>query len=59
MWTQEDAAKIISIAKSVKPEIKTHVIPYGLQVEKGPNAIVEHLTEQIPILLQDSASANS
>ncbi|KAI9172762.1 transcriptional regulatory protein [Paramyrothecium foliicola] len=59
MWTQEEAAQIISIATSVNPELKTHVIPHGLQVEKGPDAIVEHLTEQIPILLQGPSPYHS
>lgn len=51
MWTEQEAEQILSIARSVKPDIKTHVIPHGLQVERGPDAIVEHLVEQIPKLL--------
>lgn len=51
MWTEQEAEQIISTARSVKPDIKTHVIPHGLQVERGPDAIVEHLVEQIPKLL--------
>lgn len=39
------------IARSIIPDIKTYAIPHGLQVEKGPSAIVEHLKEQIPLLL--------
>ena len=31
--------------------IKTHAIPQGLQVEKGPDAIVEYLLENVPLLL--------
>lgn len=51
MWTAEQAAEIQSIAKQIKPDIKTHAIPYGLQVEKGPDAIVEYLLEKVPPLL--------
>ena len=51
MWTQEEASEILSIARSVKPNIKTHVIPHGLQVEKGPDAIVEHLVNKLPELI--------
>ncbi|KXJ96072.1 hypothetical protein Micbo1qcDRAFT_158253 [Microdochium bolleyi] len=51
MWTKEEAEEILSIARSVKPDIKTHIIPHGLQVERGPDAIVEHLVEEIPKLL--------
>ncbi|PGH27559.1 hypothetical protein AJ80_00801 [Polytolypa hystricis UAMH7299] len=54
MWTAEQAEQIQSIARSIRPNIKTHVIPHGLQVEKGPDAIVEYLLENVPQLL-DSA----
>lgn len=51
MWTPEEAQQIQSTARSIVPDIKTHAIPQGLQVEKGPDAIVEYLREQIPKLL--------
>ncbi|KAH7376754.1 hypothetical protein B0T11DRAFT_272882 [Plectosphaerella cucumerina] len=51
MWSAEEAAEIRSIARSIVPDIKTHAIPQGLQVEKGPDAIVEHLLEEVPKLL--------
>jgi len=51
MWTPEESARILEIARSIVPDIKTHVIPQGLQVEKGPDAVVEHLKEQFPRLL--------
>lgn len=53
MWTAEQAAEIQGIAKKVKPDIKTHAIPHGLQVERGPDAIVEYLEEQVPRLLDE------
>ena len=51
MWSPEEAAQIQQTARAIVPDIKTHAIPQGLQVEKGPDAIVEYLTEQIPIIL--------
>ncbi|KAH6987526.1 hypothetical protein BKA56DRAFT_577039 [Ilyonectria sp. MPI-CAGE-AT-0026] len=51
MWTPEEASTIFATAKSVVPDIKTHAIPTGLQVEKGPDAIVDYLVEQVPKLL--------
>ena len=51
MWTTEDVAEIQQTARSVKSDVKLHAIPFGLQIERGPDAIVEHLLEQIPLLL--------
>jgi hypothetical protein len=51
MWTAEEAEKIQSMARAIVPDIKTHAIPTGLQVEKGPDAIVEYLVEKVPGLL--------
>ncbi|KAK6844162.1 hypothetical protein PG995_014272 [Apiospora arundinis] len=51
MWTAEDVSEIQQTARSIKPDIVLHAIPFGLQVDKGPDAIVEHLLEQIPRLL--------
>ncbi|KAJ5103862.1 hypothetical protein N7532_004391 [Penicillium argentinense] len=52
MWTDEEAKKIHDIARSVNPNIKLHAIPTGLQVERGPDAIVEYLVEKVPPLLE-------
>lgn len=51
MWTIEESTEMREIAKSIIPNIKTHAIPHGLQVNDGPDAIVEHLKQQIPLLL--------
>ncbi|EFQ30881.1 hypothetical protein CGRA01v4_12951 [Colletotrichum graminicola] len=51
MWTSEEADQILKTARSLKPGIKTHVIPHGLQVEKGPDAVVEHLLEKVPQII--------
>lgn len=52
MWTDEEAKQIHEIAKSVNPNIKLHAIPTGLQVERGPDAIVDYLVENVPPLLE-------
>lgn len=51
MWTAEQAAEIQGIAKKIIPDIATYAIPHGLQVERGPDAIVEHLDSVVPQLL--------
>ncbi|KAI1045091.1 hypothetical protein LB505_009373 [Fusarium chuoi] len=51
MWSAEEAKQIHSLAKSIVPDIKLHAIPTGLQVERGPDAIVEYLVEKVPPLL--------
>jgi hypothetical protein len=51
MWTSEQATQIQAIAREARPGIRTYAIPHGLQVEKGPDAIVEHLMENVPPLL--------
>ncbi|CZT16256.1 uncharacterized protein RCC_02098 [Ramularia collo-cygni] len=53
MWTSEQAVEIQTIAKSIKPGILTYAIPHGLQVQNGPDAIVEHLTSTVPGLLKE------
>lgn len=39
-------------AATLVPGLKTFAIPKGLQVEKGPDAIVEFLVENLPGLLE-------
>jgi hypothetical protein len=51
MWTAEESARIQNIAREIVPGIKTHALPHGLQVEKGPDAVLEYLREQIPEIL--------
>jgi hypothetical protein len=51
MWSPEESEEIQSTAREIVPDIKTHAIPEGLQVQKGPDAVVEYLKEQIPKLL--------
>jgi hypothetical protein len=51
MWTAGDVQEIQQTARSIKPDIKLHAIPFGLQIERGPDAIVDHLLDQIPRML--------
>ena len=51
MWTADEAEQIQAIARRTKPGIATYAIPHGLQVEEGPDAIVNHLLENVPKLL--------
>ena len=51
MWTSEQSQKVFTTAKQIVPDVKTHAIPQGLQVQRGPDAVVEYLEEQIPGLL--------
>ncbi|KAF1967808.1 hypothetical protein BU23DRAFT_583697 [Bimuria novae-zelandiae CBS 107.79] len=51
MWSPKEAQKIRAIAERESPGIRPHAIPQGLQVETGPDAIVEYLLEKVPPLL--------
>lgn len=57
MWTPAQSTEIQSIARSSIPGIKTMAIPQGLQVEKGPDAIVEFLLEKVPLLIESTGTA--
>ncbi|KAI0923466.1 hypothetical protein AcW1_006419 [Taiwanofungus camphoratus] len=52
MWTPEQAQEIVAVAKETVPGLKTLSLPYGLQVEKGPDAVVEYIEEHLPVLLE-------
>ena len=41
----------MKIAKATIPGIKTFGLPQGLQVQKGPDAVVEYIKESLPGLL--------
>lgn len=44
--------KVRTEASALLPNLKTFAIPKGLQVERGPDAIVEFLVENLPALLE-------
>lgn len=39
-------------ARNINPGVKTLAVPQGLQVEKGPDAVVEYIKEQLPALIE-------
>lgn len=51
MWTPEESDRIQAIARETKPGIKTMALPQGLQIEKGPDAVVEYIMEKWPGLV--------
>lgn len=50
MWTPEQASAVMAQAREVNPAVKTLALPQGLQVERGPDAVVEYIKEQLPRL---------
>lgn len=53
MWTPEEAKSIHAEAKEIMgPQLKTFALPQGLQVSKGPDAVVEFIEENLPALLE-------
>jgi len=52
MWTAEQATAMIDEAKRIIPQLKTLSLPAGLQVEHGPDAVVEYIKERLPGLLE-------
>ncbi|EPT02973.1 hypothetical protein FOMPIDRAFT_1117124 [Fomitopsis schrenkii] len=51
MWTPEQQQEIVLIAEEAIPGIRTFKIPTGFQVEKGPDAVVELIKENLPTIL--------
>ena len=51
MWTPEEAEKIIAIAKTVVPDLKTFSLPQGLQVDKGPDGVVAYIKAHLAEIL--------
>lgn len=52
MWTPEQSEFIFSRAREVNPAVKTLAIPQGLQVERGPDAVVEFLVGRVEGLIE-------
>lgn len=53
MWTPEESTEIHQTAKDiVGPHLKTFALPQGLQVERGPDAVVDYIKENLPGLLE-------
>ena len=52
MWTPAEADAIQSTARAIQPGIITYALPHGLQVVQGPDAVVQHLVDNVPKLLE-------
>lgn len=52
MWELETSNRMRKAVESIIPGIKTHAIPFGMQIQQGPDAVVAYLTEQVPKLLE-------
>lgn len=56
MWSPEQAKEIHDTAtKIMGPKLLHYSLPQGLQVERGPDAVVEHLMEKFPELIEGSS----
>jgi len=51
MWTPEESGRIQAVAKDAVPGITTMALPQGLQVEKGPDGVLEYIMEKLPSLI--------
>lgn len=51
MWTPEEASQAVSIAREIVPDIKVMSLPKGLQVEKGPEGVIEYGMAHLPGIL--------
>jgi hypothetical protein len=54
MWTPSESEEIQRIARETVPGVKTMALPHGLQVERGPDAVVEYVKEKWPGLVGGS-----
>ena len=54
MWSPEQAKEIHATAREIMgPKLKIMALPQGLQVERGPDAVVEYLVEQLPAMIEE------
>lgn len=51
MWTPEQSNAVLSRAREINPNVKTLALPQGLQVERGPDAVVEYIVEKLEVLI--------
>lgn len=57
MWTPEQAAEIHETARSIMGnKLIVMALPQGLQVERGPDAVVEYLIEQLPAKIEEGSA---
>jgi uncharacterized heparinase superfamily protein len=54
MWSPEQAKEIHATARDIMgAKLKIMALPQGLQVERGPDAVVEYLVEQLPAMIEE------
>lgn len=51
MWTPEQSDSVLSRAREINPNVKTLALPQGLQVERGPDAVVEFIVGKLEGLI--------
>ena len=47
MWTADESQRIQHIARGIVPDVRAFALPHGMQVEKGPDAVVEHVKQNL------------
>jgi len=52
MWSPEQSQRIRDGAQEIVPGLRTYALPQGLQVDKGPDAVVEHILEKLPSIIE-------
>lgn len=52
MWTPSQSDSVMSAARAINPAVKTLALPQGLQVERGPDAVVEFIVGELPGLIE-------
>jgi hypothetical protein len=54
MWSPAQSAEIKRIARKVVPGLRCYVVPQGMQVERGPEATIEHVKSKLPQIIEGS-----
>lgn len=54
MYSPAQSAQILALARDIVPGVRTLALPQGLQVERGPDAVVEFLVERIPGCVEEA-----
>ncbi|KAM0713827.1 hypothetical protein Q7P37_010789 [Cladosporium fusiforme] len=52
MWTPEQSDSVLSRARETNPAVKTLALPQGLQVERGPDAVVDYIVGKLEGLIE-------
>jgi uncharacterized heparinase superfamily protein len=58
MWTPEQASEIHETARSIMGDrLIVMALPQGLQIERGPDAVVEYLVERLPAEIEEASAS--